>query len=57
LSEFWELVSAGDLNRAMGRLALEERRVERRRRRTTSVLLACGATIALVALATRVWLA
>jgi ferric-dicitrate binding protein FerR (iron transport regulator) len=57
LREFWELVSAGELNRAMGRLALEERRSERRRRASTSALLACCITIALVALAARVWLA
>jgi hypothetical protein len=36
LSEFWELVSAGELNRAMGRLALEEARAQRRRARRSA---------------------
>jgi hypothetical protein len=55
LSEFWELVSAGELNRAMGRLALEEARAQRRRARRTAAWLTCGVVTAVLGLAVRMW--
>ena len=57
LAEFWDLVAAGDLNRAMGRLALEETRVRRRRRRRTAALWTCAIAIVLLGLAARAWIA
>ena len=53
LTEFWERVCAGDLNAAMGRLALEEERAHRRRSRLTSTLLAWALVSALMALGLR----
>ncbi len=55
LEEFWALVSTGDLNRAMGRLALEELRAQRRQARKTSAWLACGIASALLGLTVRIW--
>jgi hypothetical protein len=55
LGEFWGLVSAGDLNHAMGRLALEETREERRQARRTSAWLACGVVSAVLGLTVRIW--
>lgn len=55
LEEFWALVSEGDLNRAMGRLALEETRAERRRARRTSAWLAWSVVCAVLALSLRCW--
>jgi hypothetical protein len=55
LTEFWALVSAGELNRAMGRLALEETRAQRRQARRTSAWLACGVASAILGLTVRMW--
>jgi hypothetical protein len=55
LGEFWGLVSAGDLNRAMGRLALEEARARRRQARRTSVWLVCSVTSVVLGWAAQVW--
>ena len=55
LNEFWALLSAGDLNRAMGRLALEETRAQRRQARRTSAWLTCGAVSAVLGLTARIW--
>lgn len=55
LGEFWERVSAGDLNAAMGLLALAEERAHRRRVRRSGALLAWGLASGLFALGLRIW--
>lgn len=55
LPAFWECVCAGDWNGAMGRLALEEERVHRRRTRVTATLLGWSLISALLALTLHLW--
>ena len=55
LDEFWQLVREGDINAAMGRLALEEERRQRRQARRTTAFLACSLTFGLLWLSARIW--
>jgi len=57
LTEFWALVSEGDLNRAMGRLALEETRAQRRKARRTSAWLVCSVVSTVLGWTLRLWTA